>query len=400
MTNFKLADIKNLNQNSTEVDVYLYDEIGYDEETGKGISGQRFAKEMQWLLEYYPSIKKIKVRINCVGGSVIEGYSIFSSIQNINQNKKGVFVDTYIDGIACSMASVIALAGKKVYCNEFALVMIHNPAYTEKNQYEITPKMKEVLEKFTESVITIYKSRLTIEEDKIKEMMDKETWLNAEEAKTLGFVDEIIQTNIKPTVPQPNNSNRYEVYNIYNSFLSKSNHIAMEQTKIPIELASVLGVDNSTDAVKKVTSLSAENLTLKSRAESLENELNAEKEKIKTFEKQIEEQKKQTIDDFIENSIKEGRIQVAMKEKFIKLANADFETTKGIILGMSKPPKLSTIVNGGTQTQSTSKTETEEDRSSWDYMTWAKKDSKGLEAMKKDQPEVFNILVETYKNKK
>lgn len=394
MNNFKLANVENLSQNSTEVDVYLYDNIGYDEETRQGISGQRFAQEMQWLLEYYPSIKKIKIRINSPGGSVVEGYSIFSSIQNINQNKKGVFVDTYIDGIACSMAGVIALAGKKIYINEFALVMIHNPAYSETEEYQVTPKMKEVLSKFTESIITIYKSRLNLEEDKLKEIMDSETWYNAEEAKELGFVDEIIQTNTKINVPQPNNSNKYEVYNIYNSFLSKSNHIAMEQNKIPIELASVLGVDNSTDAIKKVTALGAENLTLKGRVESLENELKSEKEKVQEFETQLEKRKKQEINEFIESSIKQGCIQASMKDEFIKLANADFDSTKKIVLAIRKPQKLSEIINTTEQPKIEA-----DDNGSWDYLTWAKKDSKGLENMKREQPEVFNTLVESYKNK-
>ena len=118
----KFKYIKNISEDVATIN--LHGPIGdYVDNSGNlvsGISGSSFANEMQYLQN---NCSKINVRINSIGGNVIDGYSIVSAILN-----SVVRCDTYIDGLAASIAGVIAVAGKKCYMADFGTLMIHNPS--------------------------------------------------------------------------------------------------------------------------------------------------------------------------------------------------------------------------------------------------------------------------------
>ena len=113
LKNFKPLHIQNLSRE--EAHINLFSEIG-----GDGIQGQSFANEIQLLNEF--GVETINVHINSGGGSVIEGLSIFSAIKNSEAH-----VNVFIEGIAASMAGVIAMAGDRIHMTDFSQIMIHNP---------------------------------------------------------------------------------------------------------------------------------------------------------------------------------------------------------------------------------------------------------------------------------
>ena len=95
--------------------ILLYKHFGEMEDMGMGINGAWIAEDIQYINEYgMDQIQKINVRINSVGGSVAEGYSICAAILNSK-----IPVDTYIDGMAYSMAGVVAMCGRKKYMSAF-----------------------------------------------------------------------------------------------------------------------------------------------------------------------------------------------------------------------------------------------------------------------------------------
>ena len=103
--------------NSTTAEILIYGNIGtWSDE----VSANSFVKELKALEKDYTHIK---LRINSGGGSVYEGIAIFKAIQN-----SSCTIDCYIDGIAASMASLIAMACKKVYMSKFARLMTHLPS--------------------------------------------------------------------------------------------------------------------------------------------------------------------------------------------------------------------------------------------------------------------------------
>ena len=131
--------------------------------------------------------KNLTVRIYSDGGSVFAGLSIYNALKAHQAN-----VTVIIDSLAASIASIIAMAGT-VQMPENAFIMIHNPTWgaygVEADELEQKAK---ILRKIKDSLITVYKDKTGMDETKLSAMMDKETWLTATEAVTLGFADTVI----------------------------------------------------------------------------------------------------------------------------------------------------------------------------------------------------------------
>lgn len=172
--NYAPQYITNVSKDRAEIN--LFDEIG-----NGGISGQAFADEIQILNNF--GVKEIHININSPGGSIIEGFSIFSAIRNSE-----VEVHTHIVGIAASMAGVIAMAGAKITMVDFGKLMIHNPSgSSDPNENE-----QNALDSLKDSLLTIFKNRTKKSKSELSDIMDNETWLNAKDALNGGFIDEIV----------------------------------------------------------------------------------------------------------------------------------------------------------------------------------------------------------------
>lgn len=161
---------------SPESDLYLYGEVG-----GWGASAAEFIDALSARKD-----QRINLHIHSPGGSVFEGHAIFNALR---LHPGGV--TTWIDGIAASMASVIAMAGKPVKIASNGFLMIHNPWTEAEGGSEEMRKQADVLDKLKESLVQIYAEKSGIHEDDISKAMDEETWLSAEEAIEWGLADEV-----------------------------------------------------------------------------------------------------------------------------------------------------------------------------------------------------------------
>ena len=163
--------------NSVDVtDVYLFNDIGTF-----GVSAQSFVEEIK---EYEG--KELAIHINSLGGEVFDGMAIYSIIQ-----RRKAKTTVYIEGIAASIASVIALAADEVIMSENSLLMIHNAWGGTQGDASEMRKQADVLDKITNEIAEIYVKKTNLPYDEIIRMMSEETWLTAEEAVALGFVDSI-----------------------------------------------------------------------------------------------------------------------------------------------------------------------------------------------------------------
>jgi len=158
------------------VEVSIYDEIGFG-----GVTAKDFMAELR---EHKG--KHVELRINSVGGSVIEGAAIYNALR---RHKGGLTV--YVDGLAASMASVIAMAGDKVSIASNALFMIHNPWSMSMGDAEDMRKEADVLDKLKNTLVNAYTRKTGMTAAAISRLMDEETWLDAAESVDLGFADEI-----------------------------------------------------------------------------------------------------------------------------------------------------------------------------------------------------------------
>ena len=136
----------------------------------------------QDIVDFFAEIdryKAIDIYINSYGGSVFAGLAIYNILKR-HQGKKTV----YIDGIAASIASVIALAGDEVFCPSNAQLMIHKPwLYIAGNADDIR-KAAEQLDVAQESIVAVYMQYVKdgITEEQVNQMVNAETWLIGEKA--------------------------------------------------------------------------------------------------------------------------------------------------------------------------------------------------------------------------
>ena len=133
-------------------------------------------------------VENINVYINSNGGVVDTAIAINNALR---RHKAKVTVN--IDGIAASAATLITCAGDIVRMPKNALFMIHNPSTIAMGDSEEMRKQADVLEKYKNSITETYLQKVNIDKEKLSELMDNETWLNAEEALEYGFIDEITE---------------------------------------------------------------------------------------------------------------------------------------------------------------------------------------------------------------
>jgi ATP-dependent Clp protease, protease subunit len=166
--------------------IYIYDEIG-SSDWWPAISD----KDVILALEAIGRVPAIDVRINSPGGDVFMGDAIYNAL-----NRNPAKINVYIDGLAASAASYIAMAGDSIEIAENGFLMIHNAwSIAMGNAKEFT-KTAELLSKIDGNIAAIYAARSGNEASKFTELMDAETWLTANEALEMKMVDRVGQ-NLK-----------------------------------------------------------------------------------------------------------------------------------------------------------------------------------------------------------
>ena len=163
----------------------IYGDITSWEWFDSDISAATLSKQ----LEAMGDVDQIDVYINSYGGEVAEGLAIYNALRRHKAK-----VTTYCDGFACSIASVVFMAGDERVMNEASLLMIHNAwTYAAGNAEELR-KQAEDLDKITQASVEAYKAHSSLSEEEIKTLMDKETWILPSEAAEYGFATKIDKT--------------------------------------------------------------------------------------------------------------------------------------------------------------------------------------------------------------
>lgn len=133
----------------------------------------------------------IEVHINSGGGDVFEGLAIYNALRQWNGK-----VNVHIDGLAASMASMIAMAGDTVSMASASLLMIHNPYTSVSGDQHKMQKTADLLETVRQTLLGAYTRKTGMSSEAIIELLDEETWMDADTAKRLGFVDEITESDL------------------------------------------------------------------------------------------------------------------------------------------------------------------------------------------------------------
>jgi ATP-dependent protease ClpP protease subunit len=169
-----------LKQTAAAIDLDIFEDVGGGSLFSPGLSAKAVRAQLKG------SKSPINVKINSRGGDVFDGLAIF---EMLSEHSAPVSVD--ITGIAASIASIIAMAGRPIRMAPTATLMVHNPWAATAGDAADLRKVAGVLEKSQNALIGVYARRTGQSSDRIAAMMRAETWLTAGEAKQLGFADEI-----------------------------------------------------------------------------------------------------------------------------------------------------------------------------------------------------------------
>lgn len=165
------------NQTETSADLYFYGDI-VSSWWGAWEDTDQYPDKVKNFLDEAKG-KDLNIYVNSGGGSVFAGMAIYNMIKRHNGHKT-----VYIDGLAGSIASVIALAGDKVVIPSNAYMMIHKPLAPVYGNANELREMANVLDTIEEGIINVYKDNLKdgVDIEEIRELVNAETWLTGEEA--------------------------------------------------------------------------------------------------------------------------------------------------------------------------------------------------------------------------
>lgn len=288
--------------------ILLYGDIGdYDKVRSGDVTRE--------LLEMEASFTNIDARINSNGGDVYAGIAIFNAFRNSKAN-----ITIYVDGIAASMASVIALCGKPVYMSRFARLMLHSVqggAYGNKAELEEVIRNIESLENTLAEMIA-GRLKKTVDEIKAAYFDGKDHWLTAQQALDAGLIDGIY--DIEESVPE--DSTPDDVYTIFNNRLKTQSQIENQMNFD--ELRKRPAFQNCTtddDVLRQITHLETE----AGKVTGLTTEVTNLKGKLKVFEDKAAADEEAVIDGMIQTAFDEGRITEPQKATYKALLKADRE---------------------------------------------------------------------------
>lgn len=175
-----------------EGEILIYGDIVDDKSFTNETSPMSFKSELDGLGE----IGSLKIYINSPGGDVFAGQAIYSMIKRHKAHKT-----VYIDGVAASIASVIAMAGDEIVMPANSMLMIHNPWTTASGDANDFRNIADRMDKIRESIISVYEGKSALMRNEIIDLMNKETWFTALESYEYGLATKYVkESNIAASI--------------------------------------------------------------------------------------------------------------------------------------------------------------------------------------------------------
>lgn len=364
--------------------LYLYGSIGEWDVNVMTVLGQLEAAVAA-------GAERVNVRIHSTGGDVYEGYAIFNTLL---QSRVPVF--TFVDGVAASMASVIALAGQRVHMGRASLMMIHNPWTIMSGDAEALRREAVNLEQVEAQLAGIYARRTGKSEAEIRDMMKVETWLTAEEAVAQGFADEIVNSVFESALPIPQDRTNLRPAAAFALYIPSAPD-AEPEPKLPPKPADAPPTqmqDNATvDA--RVRALREEILQAdEAAAVAILNRLVRENQELQeqVAAQQVAQAQRKITDceRLVDDAVQQGQITDAQRGTYLALAQADFDATRLALNELKPKPLLSRQIQSFAKPGLVQKAD-------WDWAKWSSEDPNGLVAMQTNDPERYRQLVAAHR---
>ena len=309
--------------------ILLYGDIG--DNYGAVTSGQ-ITRELMAAESAY---KNIDVRINSVGGEVYTGIAIFNALRASKAN-----ITLYVDGVAASMASVIALCGKPVYMSRYARLMLHS---VSGGCYGNKKDLKEVLEQMEsleDTLCQMYAERLGKDTAAVKAAYFDGTdhWLTAAEALSPGLIDGIYDAG-----PVPEDSTPEQIYAIFNNRLNEPLNISDMNIEELKKRPQFKDCATEADVLARLDQLE----TTAGRADSIGKENDTLKAKLKDFEDAAEAAAAAARKALLDAAEKDGRINAETRPVYENLLKEHPDDGKKALAALPTKKMVRDTLQGG-----------------------------------------------------
>lgn len=301
--------------------------------------------------------RELVLCVNSDGGDVLQGIDLYAYL-----DRQEVPVTWVVDGVAASMMAILLSNPKhKVVASRYSMLMYHRVQGYVYGTPEEVREEAEVMEKFESQLVTMLSERMGRDAEEVRALYfadGKPHWLTAAEAKELGIVDEIVGEESSIALP-PVEQGSKAVVDYYRAKITNLNKQKNDMDKPEIQnLAPKLGLSNgASDAeiIAKVEAIVAENKSLKEA---------------------LEQQQASRVAELVDKAIAEKKIGADERETYMKLANADYDSTAAVLAKKSAPLRVADALQTG------GKAET------WDELYKAGK----LQNLKESDPERYAAL--------
>lgn len=358
-------------EEKSAVAILLYGHIGRDEK----VDSAEVVAELMGLSSKY---ENIDIRINSMGGEVYAGMAIFNAIRASQAN-----INIYVDGVAASMAGVIALCGRPLHMSRYSRLMLHQVSGGIFGTSKDIRSYADQVDALTNVLVDVVaeKSGMKPEEVKEKWFDGEDHWITAQEALNLKLADSIY--DMKDGAAPAEGASADAIYEFTNRLYSQPQ--TNENMEILEELRKMSSFTNATTAEQAVAEVSRlENEAAKVPA------LEAENKKLKEEKAAAEKAQHQAI---VDQAVADGRIQASQKDQFLALMAKDFAGVKKILEGMPKGSgRVSSFIGsaGGNTTA----------RQQLEAMSWTEIDkAERLLELKNNYPDLYEAKYnEQFKN--
>lgn len=349
------------------VAILLYGQIGRDEK----VDSAAIVAELMALTETY---RNIDIRINSMGGEVYAGMAIFNALRASDAN-----INIYVDGVAASMAAVIALCGRPLHMSRYSRLMLHQ---VSGGIYGTAAEIKayaEQVESLTDVLVDVVAERSGVkpEEAKARWFDGSDHWITAQEALSMKLADSIYDMK-DGTVPAEGSTAEsiYEFTNrLYSQPINKDNMVILEELR---KMSSFRNVTTEEQAVAEVSRLEDE----AAKVSELEAEVSALRAEKAASEKAAHEA-------VVDLAVADGRIQQTQKTQYLALMEKDFEGVKALLESMPKGAgRVTAFLDNDARGNRCARQELE--AMSWDEIDKAER----LMELKNEYPELYKAKME------
>lgn len=299
------------------VAILLYGEVG----NGQPVDSGRVVSELLALQSQYD---KIDVRINSNGGDVFSGIAIYNALRTSTAD-----INIYVDGVAASIAAIIALCGKPLYMSPYAKLMLHSVSGGTCGNASDLRRMATVMEELESNLAGMIAARCGMStEDVLAKFFDEvDHWISAQEALEMKLADGVYDMQDDGD-PAP--TTHEEIYQYFNNRLTNQpkNYQKMALIDQLKSIPSFSNINDEAAIVNKVRELANK----ATKVDALET-ANAE------YKQQLQLSEAKEQEAIIDQAISEGRITAEQKAHYVKLMAADRTTTEELLNSIKQMPK-------------------------------------------------------------